>query len=197
MTKTILGLTFAAVFTISMIATASAMPSTFDQIRKAALSVNDDLLKLLDVTAGDKIPTGTIAHGYGVFTDNPGVAIVTTTHPGVLDSEDQSSASDPVWHNHVVLLDTKSSVCPSGIQVEDLTLESPGETLVKGSAAKIAGVDLGEYTGQFANTPIKTGTISGGTDSVVSFELDPIFDEGDLTAVCVVPKDLATPTLLP
>lgn len=50
------------------------------------------------------------ALGYGII-NSQGV-IVTSTHKGILDSELQSNAKDPVFHNHYVLLGSNpAAVC--------------------------------------------------------------------------------------
>lgn len=45
------------------------------------------------------------AFGYCIFTiQGLDSVVVSTTHPGILDSEDQTDVDDPIWHNHFEIL---------------------------------------------------------------------------------------------
>jgi hypothetical protein len=128
------------------------------------------------------------AFGYGILTDAglDGV-IVTTTHGGVLDSEKQSSAADTVFHNHYVKLGTGvSGLCGDDAEVVDITFQSPGAVAISGNKVKL-GPEPFSFTGtsSLSGDPL---TVTPGSDvqDVVSFKLDPKFDnEGNLAAVCV------------
>lgn len=41
------------------------------------------------------------AFGYGILSNDGDAVIVATTHGGVLDSEEQDDASDPIMHTHL------------------------------------------------------------------------------------------------
>lgn len=127
------------------------------------------------------------AFGYGILTDVglDGV-IVTTTHAGVLDSEVQDDASDPVFHNHYVELATGLSGLCEGPEVADLTFESPGDVNVLQRHVLMDDLPF-SFSGTSALTdePL-TITPGGNVEDVVSFTLEPKFDdEGNLAAVCV------------
>ena len=127
------------------------------------------------------------AFGYGILTDAglDGV-MVTTTHAGVRDSEVQDDASDPVFHNHYVELATGLSGLCEGAEVADLTFESPGDVNVLRRFVLMHDLPF-SFSGTSALTdePL-TITPGGNVEDVVSFTLEPKFDdEGNLAAVCV------------
>jgi hypothetical protein len=127
------------------------------------------------------------AFGYGILTEAglDGV-IVTTTHAGVRDSEVQDDASDPVFHNHYVELATGLSGLCEGPEVADLTFESPGDVNVLQRLVLIDNLPFSlSGTSALTNESL-TITPGGNVEDVVSFTLEPKFDnEGNLAAVCV------------
>ena len=127
------------------------------------------------------------AFGYGILTDVglDGV-MITTTHAGVRDSEVQDDASDPVFHNHYVELATGLSGLCEGPEVADLTFESPGDVNVLQRHVLMDDLPF-SFSGTSALTdePL-TITPGGNVEDVVSFTLEPKFDdEENLAAVCV------------
>jgi hypothetical protein len=127
------------------------------------------------------------AFGCGILTEAglDGV-IVTTTHAGVRDSEVQDDASDPVFHNHYVELATGLSGLCEGPEVADLTFESPGDVNVLQRLVLMDNLPFSfSGTSALTNEPL-TITPGGNIEDVVSFTLEPKFDnEGNLAAVCV------------
>lgn len=127
------------------------------------------------------------AFGYGILTTQGLNAImVSTTHAGVLDSEDQRNANDPRWHNHYVSLGEDSENCGNNPAVTSITFQSPGEVIVNKNKAVMSNLPA-KFTGTNAlnGDPL---TLSPGTNvqNVVSFVLEPIFNDSDeLQAVCV------------
>jgi len=106
MTKTtlILGASLAMVFTLSMIMV-PAFSGGHLAITETEVEVDDGELEAeIEVTAD--IPTdGSLGlFGYGIITDlatfNNVLAI--TTHAGAFDHSSQSSASDPIFHAHIL-----------------------------------------------------------------------------------------------
>ena len=137
------------------------------------------------------------AVGYGIITGKgTDEVVISTTHGGVLDSEMQKDASDPVWHNHIVRLG-EVSLCGENPGVIDITFESPGDIAVKNSGLVMAKVPA-EFNGTHSLTNKKI-IFAPGTDiqKVVQFRLEPKFSEPNkLQAVCVtnieeVPFDLS------
>lgn len=126
------------------------------------------------------------AVGYGMITDKGTDAIiVSTTHGGVLDSEKQKDASDPVWHNHMVKLG-EVAICGENPGVIDITFESPGEVKLKKQGLIITDAPS-SFTGKHSLTN-KEISFASGTDikKVVQFNLEPKFSSNnELQAVCV------------
>ena len=160
----------------------------FLNIREATINADPDEMSAFLETHGH-IPTNGDggAFGYGVLTDEGlDAVVVSTTHAGVQDSEEQSNASDPVWHNHYVTLSQDSDYCGNDSKVESITFESPGQVDIRDDNA-----DLTKLPSSFSGTDALSGadlTIKPGTSvkDVVSFKLAPQFnDNGELEAVCV------------
>ncbi len=102
--------------------------------------------------------------------------IVSTTHKGVLDSEDQRNKNDPRWHNHYVSLAVNpAGPCGPNPAVTSITFQSPGEVAVSKDRAVMSNLP-----GKFTGTNALTGsplTLNPGNNiqNVGSFVLDPIF----------------------
>ncbi|HKU84473.1 MAG TPA: hypothetical protein VJP58_10570 [Candidatus Nitrosocosmicus sp.] len=160
----------------------------FLNIREATIDTGSDEMSAFLKTHGH-IPTNGDggAFGYGVLTsEGLDAVVVSTTHAGVLDSEEQNGANDPVWHNHFVTLGDDSENCGSDKAVKSITFESPGQVKIDDTNA-----DLTAIPDSISGTDALTGddlTLSPGTDvnDVVSFKLSPQFNDNDeLKAVCV------------
>ena len=160
----------------------------FLNIREATIDADSDEMSAFLETHGH-IPTNGDegAFGYGVLTDEGlDAVVVSTTHAGVQDSEEQTNADDPVWHNHYVALGQDSDNCGDDSKVESITFESPGQVGIRDNNA-----DLTNLPASFSGTDALSGddlTIEPGTnvEDVVSFKLAPQFNENDeLEAVCV------------
>lgn len=193
-TRTIAAISLAGVFAIGMLFSsgfaAGHLPLT---IEKYELEWDEFKVKKVKITVDEKIPTSD-AFGYGAILKS-GTALLTTTHGGLLDSEDQFDRFDPVWHNHVVLLTSgDDETHPCGMEtggpyteVVDLTNESPGEAKIKKDKAEIKNAPMGEYSGQLSNTEL---VLNAPENTVASFTLNPVDDDGntefvDWTHVCV------------
>lgn len=169
-------------------ASTSSDDDNFLNIREATIDANSQEMNAFLETHGH-IPTNGDggAFGYGVLTtEGLDAVVVSTTHAGVLDSEEQTDANDPVWHNHFVTLGQNSNSCGDDLNVESITFESPGQVDVQDSTADLTGIPS-----SFSGTDALSGddlTIEPGTDvdDVVSFRLAPQFnDDDELEAVCV------------
>src|ERR671919_1334200 len=126
--KIMLGLLIAAGFigtTVAAPALAQALES-FLVIEKAEVSANGELEATL--TTEGVIPTDGDegAFGYGILTDDGDAILVSTTHAGVLDSEEQRFIEDPIWHTHLVRLEDVEH-CGEDQGVIDITWQSPGQ----------------------------------------------------------------------
>lgn len=152
---------------------------------------NNELTAELDVE-GVQIPTnGTHgAFGYGIITedgDDDDTILVAHTHSGLLDSESQRFIEDPIWHNHFVRLGDVEQ-CGEDRGVIDITWQSPGEVGIDDNIATISDVPTGEFEGRHSMTGESLSIILGQAASVsdvISFKLDPVFEEDGLKAVCV------------
>src|SRR5919112_6292399 len=188
--KIMLGLLIAAGFigtTVAAPALAQALES-FLVIEKAEVSANGELEARL-ITEGLLIPTDGSegAFGYGILTEDRDAILVATTHAGVLDSEDQRFIEDPTWHNHFVRLGDDVEQCGEDQGIVDITWQSPGEVEINDNIASISGVPTDEFEGWDSITGEELSmTLGQDVSNVVSFRLDPVFDEqAGLQAVCV------------
>jgi hypothetical protein len=186
--KITLGLLIAVGFigtTVAAPALAQAVES-FLNIEKAEVAANGELEATL--TAEGLIPTDGSegAFGYGILTEDGDAIVVATTHAGVLDSEEQSSMEDPTWHTHLVRLGDVAE-CGEDQGVIDITWQSPGEVEINDNIASVSGVGTDEFEGSNSITSEDlTMRLGEDVSNVVSFRLNPIFDEqAGLQAVCV------------
>lgn len=190
-----ISITMLLILTISPLTMAFASTSSsandddFLNIREATIDVTDSEEMRAFLETHGQIPTDGDggAFGYGVLTtEGLDAVVVSTTHAGVLDSEEQTDADDPVWHNHFVTLTQDSANCGNDPKVESITFESPGQIDVNDNTA-----DITQIPTSYSGTDALTGddlTIEPGNDveDVVSFKLSPQFNNDDeLEAVCV------------
>ena len=147
----------------------------------------DDELAISLILEGLLIPTnGTEgAFGYGILTDDGDAILVTHTHRGVLDSEDQSSIEDPIWHNHFIKLGDVEQ-CGEHQGVIDTTWQSPGEVNINDDSASVSDIPTDEFEGWDSITGEQLSmTLGEDVNDVISFKLNPVFGEDGLEAVCV------------
>lgn len=198
-TKKILGISIAAIFAIGMIASPIGVDAagSFLDLKKAKVEIDDDdEFEEVKFKAKAKIPKNGSggAFGYGIISGAGLEAIaVSTTHAGVKDSEAQSDASDPVFHNHYVALQDSQAdgtgLCP-GLEVRDITFQEPGEVEVKGKKAIMEEVPF-----SFSGTHSLSGadisfTADENVGAAVSFTINPVDGDGntsvtDIQAVCI------------
>ena len=168
----------------------ATVAESFLVIEKARVTVDDDdeeLTTELDVE-GLQIPTDGSegAFGYGILTEDGDAILVSTTHAGVLDSEAQRFIEDPIWHNHFVKLGDMEQ-CGEDQGLVDITWQSPGEVGIDDNIATISDVPTDEFEGwdSITGEPLSM-TLGEAVSEVISFKLDPVFDEEDgLEAICV------------
>ncbi len=187
--KIMLGLLVLAGF-IGTTAAAPALAQALESfliIEKAEVSANGELEATL-FTEG-VIPTDGSegAFGYGILTDDGDAILVSTTHAGVLDSEEQDYILDPTWHNHFVRLGDDVEECGEDQGVVDITWQSPGQVEINDDMARISAVPTDEFQGWHSITGEDLSmTLGQDVSNVVSFRLDPVYDEqAGLQAVCV------------
>jgi len=128
------------------------------------------------------------AFGYGILTEDGDAILVAHTHPGVMDSEEQSYMEDPTWHTHLVRLGDVEQ-CGEDQGIVDITWQSPGEVEINDNIATISDVPTtDEFEGWDSITggQLSSMTLGEAVSEVISFKLDPVFDEEDgLQALCV------------
>jgi hypothetical protein len=162
---------------------------SFLTIERANASIEDDDLTAELMVEGLLIPTDGSegAFGYGILTDDGDAMLVATTHAGVLDSEEQDYIEDPTWHTHLVRLGDVEQ-CGEDQGIVDITWQSPGQIEINDNIARISGVST---TDEFEGWDGITGgqlsmTLGESPSEVISFKLDPVFDEeAGLQAICV------------
>jgi hypothetical protein len=161
---------------------------SFLTIEGANASIDDDDELTIELTVeGLRIPTnGTEgAFGYGILTDEGDAILVAHTHRGVLDSEDQSSIEDPIWHNHFIKLGDVEQ-CGEHQGVIDTTWQSPGEVNINNDSASVSDIPTDEFEGWDSITGEQLSmTLGEDVNDVISFKLNPVFGEDGLEAVCV------------
>jgi hypothetical protein len=161
---------------------------SFLTIERANVSIDDEELTTeLDVE-GLRIPTNGTggAFSYGILTDEGNSILIAHTHAEVLDSEAQRFIEDPIWHNHFVKLGDMEQ-CGEDQGLVDITWQSPGEVGIDDNIATISDVPTDEFEGwdSITGEPLSM-TLGEAVSEVISFKLDPVFDEEDgLEAICV------------
>ncbi len=168
-------------------------------LENASVRVNPDQnrLEATFISEGPISTNGTEgAFGYGVLSVggfsilgnySRNASIVTHTHRGILDSEEQSSIDDPVWHNHFVTLGNVEQ-CGGNLAVINSTWQSPGEVRIDNNNATINQIPTGEFEGTHSITGEPLSMRLGGLRegfSVASFRLNPVIGEGGLEAICL------------
>ena len=147
--------------------------------------------------------TATGFKGTGVFTQSS--VAITTTHGGVLDSETQANAADPIEHNHYVDLTTPSQNCLDTAEGDEITIlqvagiswESPGISMWTGNMYKIWEVPK-EFDGHFAIPNVGIG--APNTFTLGAIGADPLVASFGIAVgaggeVCILFKDIVRATL--
>jgi hypothetical protein len=167
----------------------ATVAESFLVIERARVAVEDNELEARLITEGLLIPTDGSegAFGYGILTDDGDAILVSTTHAGVLDSEEQNYILDPTWHNHFVRLGDDVAECGEDQGVVDITWQSPGQVEINDNRARISDVPTDEFQGWHSITGEDLSmTLGQDVSNVVSFRLDSVFDEqAGLQAICV------------
>jgi hypothetical protein len=167
----------------------ATVAESFLVIERARVAVEDNELEARLITEGLLIPTDGSegAFGYGILTDDGDAILVSTTHAGVLDSEEQDYILDPTWHNHLVRLGDDVAECGEDQGVVDITWQSPGQVEINDDMASISAVPTDEFQGWHSITGEELSiTLGQDLSNVVSFRWDPVYDEqAGLQAVCV------------
>ena len=206
--KILLGITFAAVFAMGFAIFADAITGLNNTDIKQN---NNAFQKITFSLVEDAKIAGEDFGGYAIFTTG-GDVIAVTSHQGAFDSEAQGSPGGtfalcspaqvtaglcgPEWHTHLVK-PVGSALC-SIAAVGSLTFEEPSSNVnVKDSDIAISNVKKG--TSSFTNSisgsalaftvgasQVSPNPVTGVGDGV-PFDLVPVFDNGNLLAICIGP----------
>ena len=167
--KTILSLSIATIFAVSMLGMAFAAGH---DVLSSYPTIAGKGAKTVTFTAMANVPTdGTGGNfGFGIFAEK-GV-VVATSHPVAIYSVAQPPLE--AFHSHLVQLDTPTADCASGIAVASLTKHEVGKVSVSGDKVTIKNIPPGQ-----------SGDLTG---PAVSFTLS--IENG---RVCVNPTALIAP----
>ena len=181
-TKTILGLSLAAVFAVSMLGSAYAAGHVV--IVTTELEAEDLEISEVKIVVAADIPTngGAGAFGYGIFTDGTNNVLALTTHAGIDDHSSQEGGAGPIFHAHVLdlFLPPISTNCGGFTAEVDFAgsganagFDADYEVSVKGKKITVEDIDMSE--------------ISEGVESIKAFTLTPIGPNLCLTVISEQP----------
>jgi hypothetical protein len=194
----ILGVLFTVItMAVSPIASAYASDADYPDVKNAKVQTNGDETTEATLKTHGHIPEDGEggAFGYAVITDEGfDSVIVTESHEGVYDSEEQRDENDPVFHNHYVTLREGAEECGDDPAVGSKSFESPGEISIQNKKAVLsdlpAEAELQTVSPAVDKDDAELGEpneFTPGThvESAVSFHLEPMFEDSDLQAVCL------------
>lgn len=187
MNKTVVLGSILAVFVVSSLMMSPAVAASVHDFTAIALSFSDEFK--VRITATTTIPqeSSDISYGYGVVTEESffDTILVTATHGGFLESVEQNGPDDSSWHSHYLTLtdDGVDNAC-SGLEVADISYDSPGDVKIYGEHIVFDGVKTLDSVNPMTG---ETNTFHGGETivAIISFDLTPVFNDGELTNVCV------------
>jgi len=210
MIKTILVLSLAAVFVVSMIAITPAVADSIPGyliIKKSKVEIGDDDLDAKIMTKG-KIPKDGSggAFGYGILTSGLDNVLAVTTHQCASDSPVQGPAgivcpttySLPIappfeqhnnakFHAHILDLKTADAGCAAfgaPLEVDVASTISTGNNVSPHYDLEVKGNHLE------VEAPIGPSDVNpnGSPIGVVAFKIVPIVSGTDITNLCVIPQ---------
>ena len=185
-TKTILGISFAAAFAISMIILPAyaeghlGITDTEVETKSNAKGTNDRIKVHIEVGADIPLDGTAGAFGYGIFTggvtDN---VLVLVTHLPIDDSNHEDPTSG--FHTHVLDVIAPTGACTNGFTHE---VDLAGSGMNKGFDLD-ADWEIDGKTAWIGFTPTKRLNGVTDVDFVAAFTVTPIFAEGTLTNLCL------------
>ena len=194
-TTTILAISLAAVFALSMVALPLAEAAGHLVLDKSKIDMNSDVIKKAEIKTAGTIPeinTAPSFFGYAVITD--GVLVAATTHDGFYDSETQDmDAPDGIWHTHMVKA-TDETECASGLAVAKISFEENGK--VKVSKNKIKFSDISRDALDLTNaldTTAEEFQLGQPNGVVASFTISTV-GAGETFEVCLNIENVLEPT---
>jgi len=216
-TKTILGISLAAIFAAMIIPVMADGPEPITPLKKTHLSISDDKFNKVLFRATGNVNTGSVFGGYAIITGGDVIAV--TSHPGFYDSDVQDeptedpAINDPFtgvaqvctatdsgcgheWHTHLVK-GVEDNRCALGVAVGDLSFKEPNhKTKQVLKWISLNGIPFGDQTLESATTGDDTTFTVGlpadapfinGFQYSAAFDLTPLTDETGLTGICIGP----------
>jgi hypothetical protein len=185
-TKTILAISFAAAFAVSMMMLPAyavghlGITDTDVEIKSNAKGTNDRIKVHIEVGADIPLDGTSGAFGFGVFTggvtDN---VLVLATHLPIDDSNHEDPTSG--FHTHVLDVIATTDACTNGF-THEVDLASSG--MNKGFDLD-ADWEIDGDTAWIGFTPTKRLNSSTSVDFVAAFTITPVFDGPTLTNLCL------------
>ncbi len=198
MPKPILGVLFTVIImAASPIASAYAAEADYPDVKNAKVQTNDDEISKEILKTHDHIPENGQggSFGYAVITDEGfDSAIVTESHKGVYDSEEQGDENDPVFHNHYITLREGVDECGDNPAVGSISFDSPGEVSIQNKEMVLrdlpAEAELQTVIPALDKDDAELDELNEfnpGTnvENAVAFQLEPVVEDGEIQAVCV------------
>jgi hypothetical protein len=145
--KTIAGAVM-AIAVVSMLAVTPAFATSFLDMKRAEVNSNS-----FEITTDAVIPQdgSAGAFGYAVFGANGVIAV--TTHGGIQDSIAQVPSGSPVFHTHIVQLNTASNSCASKIEVTSASYNTVGKLEIEKNNIEVTGIPA-SAVGKLSNTVV-------------------------------------------
>jgi len=185
-TKTILGISFAAAFAISMMMLPVyavghlGITDTDVEIKSNAKGTNDRIKVHIEVGADIPLDGTSGAFGFGVFTDGGSDnVLVLATHLPIDDSDHEVLPSG--FHTHVLDVIAPTGGCTNGF-THEVDLASSG--MNKGFDLD-ADWEIDGDTAWIGFTPTKRLNDTTSVDFVAAFTITPMFDGPTLTNLCL------------
>ena len=187
MNKTLILGTVLVVFFASSVISPTMAGSLHEFTATAKSDSNEFEVRLAATTDIPQDDAG-ISFGYGFITAESyfDTILVTTAHSGFFESAEQYGADDPKWHTHYITLtdDEIDNAC-SGLEVANISFDSPGDVSIHGENISFDGVKTLHSVNPL--TDAENIFYGGQTPlAVISFDIDPVFNnDGKLTNICI------------
>ncbi|EGG42677.1 hypothetical protein Nlim_0390 [Candidatus Nitrosarchaeum limnium SFB1] len=210
--KVLLGVTLTAVITVLMFS--SPLADAITGLVSTEVKDNKNTFQKITFSLADNVVTdGSVFGGYAVFTED-GDVIAVTSHKGAYDSAGQkydnpaitfalcspeqlgAGLCGPEWHSHLVKPVANDACAIAAVGA--LTFEEPSATVVaKKDSLKVVNVKKGIKSFTESVTGTATDFTAGnsavnpnpvtGVGVGVPFDLNPVFDDDGLAAICIGP----------
>ena len=199
--------------TLSVFVPADAQQSTHLDIASSTVTTHASTQTAdVSITTGADIPEDGGAFGYGLIflnadgTLDTSAIAVSTTHPGVQDSEAQQDRFDAIFHTHYVSLApaTHAGCADGAFQVTGITWQEPAAATEAGGTAVTMDAVPRMFTGEFSldrSVDLTFDVREKHVGKTVSFTIKPVDADGNVNAigfeaVCIEDVSLADPLVV-